>query len=215
VRILARSWNSNSARPVIVQMRQLVSELLQVVRLETGSVLDDIVAGRIHGSLPNGLRNQEEVVSFWQCYNIVNNSPARRIRWLPGHLEEPGIDSLTDDDVGEKQLIIRETGSSEAILDCSDLMLHHVRNLSIANSIPKKKSRISHEKKHANHYLYIMILAGRLPLISAYFLRALAMAGHMLSLSSCAGLVWRFATLRYLVKVLFILATTAPTDLPF
>ena len=58
-------------------------------------------------------------------------------------------------------------------------------------------------------YLYMMILAGRFPLISAYFLRALAMAGHMLSFNSCTGLVCRLATLRYLVKVLFMLATTA------
>jgi hypothetical protein len=61
----------------------------------------------------------------------------------------------------------------------------------------------------------MMILAGKFPLISAYFLRALAMAGHMLSFNSWAGLVCKFATLRYFVKVLFMLATTAPTDLPF
>ena len=33
--------------------------------------------------------------------------------------------------------------------------------------------------------------------------------------SSWAGVVWRLAMMRYLLKVLFMLATTAPTDLTF
>ena len=51
--------------------------------------------------------------------------------------EEPSVDPLADDDVGEEQLIICKTGSSEAVLNGSDLVLHHIGDLTITNSIPK------------------------------------------------------------------------------
>ena len=81
----------------------------------------------------------------------------------------------------------------------------------------------------------MMILAGSDPLRWLYFLRALAMAGHIKSSNSCCGDEWicafdltisfsemgtRFEiafninTYMNFVKVLFILATTAPTDFP-
>ena len=79
----------------------------------------------------------------------------------------------------------------------------------------------------------MMILAGSDPFRWLYFLRALAMAGHIRSSNSCCGDEWicaldltisfsdmgtrfeiEFNTYINLVKVLFMLATTAPTDFP-
>ena len=112
-------------------------------------------------------------------------------------------------------MVISEACSPETVLDGGDLVLHHIGDLSITNTIPGILNVITSTKIVQIVYLYMIILAGRFPLISAYFLSALAMAGHMLSFNSWAGLVWRLGTLRYLVKVLFMLATTALTNLPF
>ena len=79
----------------------------------------------------------------------------------------------------------------------------------------------------------MMILDGSDPFRWLYFLRALAMAGHIRSSNSCCGDEWicaldltisfsdmgtrfeiEFNTYINLVKVLFMLATTAPTDFP-
>ena len=108
-----------------------------MVWLQTRCILDDVVAGRVHSSLPNRLRDQEEVVPLRLRHNVINYSSTRWIGWLSCHLEEPGVNSLTDDDVGEQQLIICETRGSEAVLNCRNLMLHHVWNLTIAYTIPK------------------------------------------------------------------------------
>jgi len=74
---------------------------------------------------------------------------------LPPILQQLGVDPLADDDLGEKELIISEASSSKAVLSGDDLKLHDEGDLSVTNTIPE---------------LYIMILAGKFPLISAYFL---------------------------------------------
>ena len=58
---------------------------------------------------------------------------------MPKLLEEPRVDPLADNDVGELQLIISEASGPEAVLDGGDLVLHNVRDLSITHPIPVKR----------------------------------------------------------------------------
>ena len=51
VRVLAYGWDSDGARPVEVEVAQLVGEHLEVVGLQPGLVVDDVVGGRVHGAL--------------------------------------------------------------------------------------------------------------------------------------------------------------------
>ena len=51
VRVLAGGGNPHRARPVVVQVRQLVAEPLDLVGLEAAGVLDDVVRGGIDRSL--------------------------------------------------------------------------------------------------------------------------------------------------------------------
>ena len=60
--ILTGGGNTDSAGPVVVEVGQLVSQLLEVLRLEPAGVLHHVVAGRVDGALPHRLRHQEEVV---------------------------------------------------------------------------------------------------------------------------------------------------------
>ena len=55
---------------------------------------------------------------------------------LGAGLEEPGVDPLTDDDVGELQIVLVDSNLREAVLDCLDLVLHHVGDLTMPNSVP-------------------------------------------------------------------------------
>merc|ERR1712055_1147760 len=101
VGVLARSWDTHCAWPVVVEVSQLVRQLLEMVRLQARSVLDDVVAGGVYCALPNRLGNQEEVVPLWQGDHVIHHSPTRWVRGLPRHLEEPRVDSFADNDVGE------------------------------------------------------------------------------------------------------------------
>merc|ERR1719209_1893570 len=114
VGILARSWDTHCAWPVVVKMGQLVRQLLEMVWLQARSVLDDVVAGWIDCALPDRLRDKEEIISLRQGYHIVNHCPTRWIGRLPSHLEEPCVDPLAG----------------------NDLVLHHVGDLSITNTVP-------------------------------------------------------------------------------
>ena len=60
--VLARSWDTHSAWPVVVEVGQLVGQLLDVLGRQAGGVLDDVVAGGVDGALPHRLGDQEEVV---------------------------------------------------------------------------------------------------------------------------------------------------------
>lgn len=61
--ILANGRNSHGARPVVVEMGLLVGVQLKLIRVQTGLVPKNVVAGRRDGSLAHALGNQEEVVS--------------------------------------------------------------------------------------------------------------------------------------------------------
>ena len=99
--ILARSRDTDSARPVVVEVGKFVCKLLQynkshdlitqkthyleMVWLQPRCILDNIVTGGIDGSLSDGLRYKEEVVSLWQCHYVVHYRPTRRIRGFSIH----------------------------------------------------------------------------------------------------------------------------------
>ena len=62
VRVLAGRRHAHRPRPVVVEVRQLVGQLLDVLGRQAGGVLDDVVAGGVDGALPHRLGDQEEVV---------------------------------------------------------------------------------------------------------------------------------------------------------
>ncbi len=51
MRVLAYGGDSDGARPVEVEVAQLVGEHLEVVRLQPGLVVDDVVGGGVHRAL--------------------------------------------------------------------------------------------------------------------------------------------------------------------
>ena len=51
VSVLTRSRHTDGTWPIVVQMAQLVCQTLEVIRLETGAVGDDVVMGGGDGSL--------------------------------------------------------------------------------------------------------------------------------------------------------------------
>ena len=131
VRVLAGRGHTHGARPVVVEVRQLVRQLLEVLRLEAAGVLQHVVAGGVDGALPDALADQEEVVpgktmsfetgktSFlplWQSDHIVHHSPTGRVLWLGAGLEEPRVDPLADHDIRELQLVVHQSSLLETLL---------------------------------------------------------------------------------------------------
>ena len=53
---------------------------------------------------------------LWQSHHIVHHSPTGRVAGLRSRLEEPGVDPLGDDDVGELQISLVQSGFLEAFL---------------------------------------------------------------------------------------------------
>ena len=51
-----------------------------------------------------GSNNNAEVLPLGQSHHVVNHGPAGRIGGLAAGLEEPGVDPVTVDDVGELQI---------------------------------------------------------------------------------------------------------------
>ncbi len=130
VSVLANAGDAHGAGPVVIEVRELVRELLDDVGRPTGSVLDHVVGGWVHRSLAHRLGDEVEVVTLRKrlkittkirltsvdankfrkiCthHMVVDDRARRRIGGRHGrvgaHLEEPGVDPLGDDDVGELQ----------------------------------------------------------------------------------------------------------------
>ena len=92
---------------VVVEVCQLEGRALDVTEVEIRIVVhDNVVRGRVDGSLPHGLRHQEEVISLWEGNNVIDHGSTWRIAGVTVHLEEPGVDPLADDDVSELQLVL-------------------------------------------------------------------------------------------------------------
>ena len=92
---------------VVVEVCQLEGRALDVTEVEIRIVVhDNVVRGRVDGSLPHGLRHQEEVISLWEGDNVIDHGSTWRIAGVTVHLEEPGVDPLADDDVSELQLVL-------------------------------------------------------------------------------------------------------------
>ena len=60
--------------------------------------------------------NNAEVSPLWQSHHVIHHGAAGRIGRLAAGLEEPGIDPLADDDVGELQVVLVDSNLREAIL---------------------------------------------------------------------------------------------------
>ena len=60
--VLARSRNTDSSGPVVIEVGQLVRQLLEVLRLQGTGVLQHVIARGVDGPLPYRLTHQEEVV---------------------------------------------------------------------------------------------------------------------------------------------------------
>ena len=82
VRILARSRHPDSARPVVVEMGELVGERLDVLRQQPRGVLHHIVGGRVDSALVHRLRHEEEVVPKQEVHHqaqfIKQSKPLRQ-----------------------------------------------------------------------------------------------------------------------------------------
>ena len=70
VSILAGSRHPDSARPVVVEVGQLVGERLDVLRQQPGGVLHYVVGGRVDGALVHRLRDEEEVIPRQEVMNV-------------------------------------------------------------------------------------------------------------------------------------------------
>ena len=99
---------------------------------------DDIVGSGIDSSLSDRLTDQVEVISLWQGNFIINYSATGSIgvSWTFHH--NPGVDLLVDNDVGELEILLDDASLGETLDDGSNLVLHHIRNLAISNSIPNE-----------------------------------------------------------------------------
>ena len=62
VSVLAHHGHHHGPRPVVVEVSQLVCQALDVVWPQTRGVLYHVVAGGVHGALPHGLGDQEEII---------------------------------------------------------------------------------------------------------------------------------------------------------
>ena len=58
VSVLTGSRDPDRARPVVVEVSQLVGQLLQVLGLQTRGVLHHVVAGGVHSSLGQDILKQ-------------------------------------------------------------------------------------------------------------------------------------------------------------
>ena len=75
VGVLTRGGHPPCLWPVVVLLTQLVSQLLDVLRLEATIILDHIVGGGVDGSLLHRLTHEEKVVRVRQSHNIVYHRP--------------------------------------------------------------------------------------------------------------------------------------------
>ena len=62
VGILARCGDTDSSRPIVVEMSQPIGEFLETIHRPLTVVTDNVVVGRGNGALTHGLRHQEKVV---------------------------------------------------------------------------------------------------------------------------------------------------------
>ena len=73
--ILAGGRHPDRARPVVVEVGELVGERLDVLWQQPGGVLHYVVGGRVDGALVHRLRDEEEVIPK---QNVVNTKKDRR-----------------------------------------------------------------------------------------------------------------------------------------
>jgi len=102
VRVLTDHWNADSSWAIEVQMCQFVSQELDDVSWPHTRVFNNVVGSRVDGSLSHTLRDQEEIVSFWQGHHVVENRSGWRIHSIiTVHFVKSSVHPLRDDDIGE------------------------------------------------------------------------------------------------------------------
>lgn len=135
--VLARSWYTNGARPVVVQVSELVGQALKVVWCQPGAVLNHVVMGWRHRSLTDRLADKKEVIPFFARDISINDSArrwVRQIRSTSRSAENPGTDPLLHDDHG-KLGFVATCNLLEGCFELRDFMLHNKPQLSITHAV--------------------------------------------------------------------------------
>lgn len=65
--------------PVVVEVGELVGDALELLRLQPGVVVDDVVGGGVDGALAHALGHQVEVVPLGQRHHVVHHRAGLRV----------------------------------------------------------------------------------------------------------------------------------------
>ena len=79
VSILAGGRHPDRARPVVVEVGELVGERLDVLWQQPGGVLHYVVGGGVDRALVHRLRDEEEVIPKQNVVNNLNRSDRRNL----------------------------------------------------------------------------------------------------------------------------------------
>uniref|UniRef100_A0A2M4B5B7 Putative secreted protein n=1 Tax=Anopheles triannulatus TaxID=58253 RepID=A0A2M4B5B7_9DIPT len=134
VSVLADGWNTDATAPVVVHQRLSVRVGLDLIRLEAKLVVNNIVRCRRNRALASRLRNQKEVRPLRECDNVINYGTRRRITSVE---EQPRVDPLAHHNHAQLRLVrlIVFVSGSQARLDGLYLMINHLLQLTIANTV--------------------------------------------------------------------------------
>ena len=91
VGVLTGGGHSYGSRPIVVQVAQLVGKPLYVIGLQSGSVVDHVVASGRNCSLADGLGNDEEVVPLAAGDVVIDNGARRGVGQLTALPEEEAV----------------------------------------------------------------------------------------------------------------------------
>ena len=83
--ILAGGRHPDRARPVVVEVGELVGERLDVFWQQPGGVLHYVVGGRVDGALVHRLRDKEEVVPKQNGDNIKQTDQTEQTSQAGSH----------------------------------------------------------------------------------------------------------------------------------
>lgn len=135
VGVLTYRRDTGRSGPVVVQVALLVRQHLQVVDLQTGSVVDDVVRRRGDRTLTDRLRHKVEISSFWEGDDIIDHGTGSGILTM---IEESRIDTFVHDEEGQQDVLVdsRRFVDLVQLLDNGfDFVFVHVVQLTLADTI--------------------------------------------------------------------------------